>query len=151
MWAPSFVYFDLGPREGYSEIFWFLQQTALNHDHNLIRHDRNDLNIYDIYRQHRAMFKEKFRQDIAEKVLEKGRHKPDYLEREMKKWKEDMEREHGTVPTTKNIDFFVTNVEFTRNVSTSSWRIREGSNPSFPFHYYIPLWGRILVSGNFRW
>ena len=29
MWAPSFVYFDSGPREGYSEIFWFLQQTAL--------------------------------------------------------------------------------------------------------------------------
>lgn len=83
------------------------------------------------------MYKEKFREDIVEKVAEKGQHDPEYMERAMLKWKDDFSKDHGSVPLMKNIDFFVTNVEFTRIESTSSsssssWRIREGSKPSFP-------------------
>lgn len=70
------------------------------------------------------MSKEKFREEIAGKVLDKGKNNPEYMEREMLKWKENFSKEHGSVPHIKNIDFFVTNVEFIRNESTSSWRIR---------------------------
>ena len=77
------------------------------------------------------MYQKKFVEDIAGTVVDKGKHNPEYLEREMIKWKEDFSREHGSVPNIKDIDFFVTNVEFTRNESTSSWRIREARQSKF--------------------
>jgi len=81
-------------------------------------------------KSHRAMYQKKFVEDIAGTVVDKGKHNPEYLEREMIKWKEDFSREHGSVPNIKDIDFFVTNVEFTRNESTSSWRISSVSTKS---------------------
>jgi len=80
--------------------------------------------------RNRALHKEKFREDIVEKVVDKGQHNPEYMEREMLKFKEEFAKNHGSVPQMKDIDFRVTNVEFTRVESTSSWRISSVSTKS---------------------
>jgi len=77
----------------------------------------------------RACAKEKFKED-TDKLLERGRHNPEYLEREMKSWKENFEREHGSLPKSSAMDFVVTNVEFTRRDSNTSWRISSVSTKS---------------------
>ena len=44
---------------------------------------------------------------------------------EKERWKEDFCRRHGIRPKFENMDFFVTNVEFTHDDASSSWRVRQ--------------------------
>ena len=100
---------------------WISRVSKIHNQYHFFFNWRDDCALH---RQNRALHKEKFREDIVEKVVDKGQHNPEYMEREMLKFKEEFAKNHGSVPQMKDIDFRVTNVEFTRVESTSSWRIR---------------------------
>ena len=66
----------------------------------------------------------------------------------MKSWKENFEREHGSLPKSSAMDFVVTNVEFTRRDSNTSWRIRNEDKLNFSSYFLVAAKPTTLVETN---
>lgn len=68
--------------------------------------------------------------EFSEKLMEKSRHNKETMEWEVEKFRADMERKNGKLPSPQQVDFFVTNMEFTQRDSSAPWQIRAvGTKP----------------------
>jgi len=68
--------------------------------------------------------------EFVKKLKEGGPHDRRYIRMEKERWKDDFCRRHGVRPKFEKMDFFVSNVEFTHDEPSSSWRISSLSTKS---------------------
>ena len=82
------------------------------------------------HRQNQELSEERYI-EFVKKLKEGGPHDRRYIRMEKERWKDDFCRRHGVRPKFEKMDFFVSNVEFTHDEPSSSWRIRDVNHKSF--------------------